>query len=331
MILFWIRFCGSGTTLVQANELGIHALGVDISEFNATIANLKLARADIVPLMRGAEAVGQAIMRNSLGQTARICNADVVTSLRIFNEEYFPAQEFRRQVRLREIDEANYGKTKATEYAPQFHQILAKHKVDMCPPGGTGFLDSWYCPAIRSEMNSAVEAIEQVSDKSTQEFLKIILSRTVRSARATTHSDLATLVAPIVQPYYCRKHRKICKPIFSMLGWWRRYAQGTISRIMDFDRLRTETHQLCLNGDARTTDLKKAVAEKNKKLASLIRKNGIRGIFSSPPYVGLIDYHDQHAYAYELFGLRRRDQEEIGPMSRGNGTFCTRGLSGVHC
>ncbi len=27
-------FCGSGTTLVQSNELGIHAVGIDISKFN---------------------------------------------------------------------------------------------------------------------------------------------------------------------------------------------------------------------------------------------------------------------------------------------------------
>ena len=37
-------FCGSGTTLVQANELGMHAVGVDVSRFNAMIANLKLCR-----------------------------------------------------------------------------------------------------------------------------------------------------------------------------------------------------------------------------------------------------------------------------------------------
>lgn len=35
--------------------------------------------------------------------------------------------------------------------------------------------------------------------------------------------------------------------------------------------------------------------------------------------MGLIDYHEQHAYAYELFGFKRRDNLEIGPMFKGRG------------
>ena len=34
-------FCGSGTTLVEANELGINSIGIDISEFNTLISNIK--------------------------------------------------------------------------------------------------------------------------------------------------------------------------------------------------------------------------------------------------------------------------------------------------
>ncbi|MDR0763418.1 MAG: site-specific DNA-methyltransferase, partial [Bacteroidales bacterium] len=36
-----------------------------------------------------------------------------------------------------------------------------------------------------------------------------------------------------------------------------------------------------------------------------------------PPYVGLIDYHEQHAYAYDLFGFERQDDSEIGPLFKG--------------
>jgi DNA modification methylase len=58
---------------------------------------------------------------------------------------------------------------------------------------------------------------------------------------------------------------------------------------------------------------------KNPNFADFVSKNKIKGIFSSPPYVGLIDYHEQHAYAYELFGFDRKDDLEIGPLFRGQG------------
>ena len=41
-------------------------------------------------------------------------------------------------------------------------------------------------------------------------------------------------------------------------------------------------------------------------------------VFTSPPYVGLIDYHEQHRYAYELLGLPWAGEQEIGPANRGN-------------
>jgi DNA methylase len=40
-------FCGSGTTLVQANELGMHAVGIDVSTFNALIGNCKVAKFEV--------------------------------------------------------------------------------------------------------------------------------------------------------------------------------------------------------------------------------------------------------------------------------------------
>jgi len=145
------------------------------------------------------------------------------------------------------------------------------------------------------------------------------LSRTVRSCRATTHADLATLKEPVTTTYYCKKHGKICKPLFSILSWWQRYTQDTIKRIIQFNKLRTDTFQKCLVGDSRTINIVQELEERYPEFGKLIKNKKIAGIFSSPPYVGLINYHEQHAYAYDLFGFERRDELEIGPLYKGRG------------
>ena len=57
------------------------------------------------------------------------------------------------------------------------------------------------------------------------------------------------------------------------------------------------------------------------------------GVFTSPPYVGQIDYHEQHAYAYELFAIERADELEIGPLFKGKGKTArdeyTKGIAAV--
>ena len=39
---------------------------------------------------------------------------------------------------------------------------------------------------------------------------------------------------------------------------------------------------------------------------------GFDGVVTSPPYPGLIDYHEQHRYAYELLGLEEFRELELG-------------------
>ena len=39
------------------------------------------------------------------------------------------------------------------------------------------------------------------------------------------------------------------------------------------------------------------------------------GVITSPPYPGLIDYHEQHRYAYELLGLEEQRDLELGKGS----------------
>jgi hypothetical protein len=172
---------------------------------------------------------------------------------------------------------------------------------------------------VRKEVDFVHELVNQIQDSAIKQVIQLVLSRTIRSCRATTHADLATLKEPVSQAYYCAKHGKMCRPLFSILGWWERYSQDTIQRLAEFDRLRTETHQHCLVGNSRQIDVVMALEKNRPELAQLVRQQKIQGIFSSPPYVGLINYHEQHAYAYDLFGFDRKDEQEIGPLFKGQG------------
>ncbi|HXG84111.1 MAG TPA: hypothetical protein VNI84_08795 [Pyrinomonadaceae bacterium] len=178
------------------------------------------------------------------------------------------------------------------------------------------FLDRWFVASVREEIDFVSKAIEKIESQEMRDVLTVILSLAVRSCRATTHADLATLVEPVTTTYYCAKHGKICKPLFTIVAWWERYAADTVKRLAEFDNLRTDTEQICLNGNSENIDVISELKKRNKPLAALAETQKIKGIFSSPPYVGLIDYHEQHAYAYDLFGFERKDELEIGSMKK---------------
>jgi len=313
-------FCGSGTTLVQANELSMHAVGIDVSAFNALISNAKIARYDLVELYNEIRKITLSLREFLSKSNIREFENMLLETLADFNKRYFPSPEFKIRVRKGEIEEDKYGRAKAKEFEQIYKALLSMYKIELKQEKvGSNFLDKWYIKPIRQEINLVRCLIEQVEDTNTRNALTIILSRTIRSCRATTHFDLATLKEPVLATYYCHKHGKICKPLFSILNWWLRYSQDTISRLSQFDKLRTETNQICLTGDSRTIDIIKELEAYYPTLAKLARDRKIKGIFSSPPYVGLIDYHDQHAYAYDLFHFERKDQLEIGKLSNGQG------------
>ena len=66
-----------------------------------------------------------------------------------------------------------------------------------------------------------------------------------------------------------------------------------------------------------TTPLGKAFLGDSLFLLPTLPDASVNLVLTSPPYPGLIDYHEQHAYAYELLGLERRDDEEIGRGVKG--------------
>ena len=220
---------------------------------------------------------------------------------------------------IKEINEKIYGKEKEKEFSQIYEKLTKEFDIQLHQENDDTFLGKWYINSVREEIDFVFKEIKKIKNSDINKVASIVLSRTIRSCRATTHADLATLKDPMTKTYYCVKHGKICKPLFSIYKLWRRYSKDTIKRINDFERLRTETHQICLTGDSRNVDIFEEIKKKNSAFGELLKKQKIKGIFSSPPYVGLINYHEQHAYAYDLFGLERRDEMEIGPLYKGKG------------
>lgn len=312
-------FCGSGTTLVQANELGINAVGVDVSKFNALIANLKLARVPIAQVEKTLAQIETAITSDAVSIAARQFEQALLDELYLFNKKYFPSPEYKYKVRSKEIDETEYGAEKTALFLPTYQKLRKNFKLPNIEPTGDGFLGTWCFLTVFREIQIANEQIDKIKDASLRDMARLVLSRAVRSSRATTHYDLATLYEPTLETYYCAKHGKICKPIFSMLGWWHRYSKDTVKRLTQFEELRTQTEQICVTGDGRTVDLIAELKKAAPQLAKLADNQKFRGIFTSPPYVGLINYHEQHAYAYELFDYERDEANEIGILEKGRG------------
>lgn len=132
---------------------------------------------------------------------------------------------------------------------------------------------------------------------------RIVLSRAARSARLTRHDHLDFPRHPVRGEYFCHKHRRVCRPVAGAKKFLDRYVRDTVRRILLFDEVRTDAPAQVLHGDARALD----------------PPEPIDLVLTSPPYPGLIDYHEQHAYAFDLLGLERRDSEEIG---RGLTGYC---------
>ena len=244
-------FAGSGTTLVQANELGINSIGYDISAFNVMLMraktqkyNLKEVKMEINDILHKTECLA--------------CTGSNQMSINDF---------------------------KIIEYDIEIND-------------NNDYLSQWFAPQARKELLVYRELIRNYKN---QDILKVILSRSARSARLTTHFDLDFPKKPQTEPYWCYKHSRICKPTTTALQFLKRYSRDTIRRLKEFDACRTDASITIIHGDVQSAEIPK-----------------VDGVITSPPYVGLIDYHDQHRYAYELLGLEDKSSLEIGGAKDGS-------------
>ncbi len=166
----------------------------------------------------------------------------------------------------------------------------------------TDWLRRWYAPRALTELMAYRTAAGRLADQH-DDVARVILSRAARSARLTTHFDLDFPRSPTTGPYHCLKHKRECRPVEEAWKFLVRYSNDTLRRLREFATLQTDRQVDVLHADARTASLPATPT----------------GVITSPPYPGLIDYHEQHRYAYELLGLVDRRSEEIGAADAGRG------------
>jgi DNA modification methylase len=262
-------FMGSGTTLVQCNEMKMHSIGIDVSSFNCLIGRVKTAKYDVAKARTEILEIEKRVTTFSECLTGENCALSL-----------FPVYK---------IDEL---------------------KASLLTECDSEYLKKWFAPRTLLEMLYYRRLIPHYEY---QELLQTTLSRAVRSSRLVPHYDLATpkTALPAGEKYWCRKHNRYCVPIDNCLTKIHAYSEDTARRLAEFNKLRFDKSVTIIQGDSREISLKQELSK------TPIANYQINGIFSSPPYVGQIDYHDQHIYAYELFKFSRQDQLEIGAKKRG--------------
>ncbi len=136
-------FVGSGTTLVQANELGIHSIGYDVSAFNVLLCRAKTKQYDLSRL--------KFEVHDALDRTRRAVQTESPQLPLLFE--------------------------RAEEYCAS-----ADHEANE-------YLQKWYAPQALRELLIYRDVVER-GQYEYKDLLRVILSRSARSARMTPHYEL---------------------------------------------------------------------------------------------------------------------------------------------
>ncbi|NUM32761.1 MAG: hypothetical protein HUU47_10635 [Bacteroidetes bacterium] len=124
-------FSGSGTTMVQACELGMNAIGIDVSAFNALIGNCKVTIYNLVDVQTEISRITKALKEFLTNSHTLEFEEKLLRALYEFNNEFFPVPEYKYKLRQGEIDEAQFGAEKEKEFLPSYNKLVKQYSIKL--------------------------------------------------------------------------------------------------------------------------------------------------------------------------------------------------------
>ncbi len=161
-------FCGSGTTLVQANELGMHAIGIDISYFNSFISNCKIDQYDVDDVKQKTNIITLELKKFLNQHLTLEFEEELLKELNLFNNKYFPSPGYRYKLNNGQINEREYGIEKEKEFLVIYQKLVKKYEIILRQEQSENFLEKWFLKHVKDEIDFIYSKIK---------YLKIVIPK----------------------------------------------------------------------------------------------------------------------------------------------------------
>lgn len=194
---------------------------------------------------------------------------------------------------LSEVKLASYDLVHLKKEAYLLHSQFKKELKDFSYKADNQYLNKWFC----GETISQIALFYTLSAKLVyRDFFNTLLSKAARSARACAHYEAERPRREVRGSYYCTKHNRICNPPPQLKVFISRYIFDAVARVEEYSLIRKSTQF-----EVFCKDTRKAGIPYNTDL-----------IITSPPYYNVLNYHEDNLYAFEILGLSKNEETEIG-------------------